>query len=145
MGKESNSFLFNVRNAVVTIKDVKLDINKVANALQVLKNSTVELINCTMTNEESYDGRGIVINSGGSVLIDGCNFSGLHVAVSCNSGSKVCLKNSNFQNCSFGIEAYENCALQIIGVHIEKCKKAGIFISQTVGNDQIGDISILEK
>ncbi|XP_034231190.1 protein nessun dorma [Thrips palmi] len=144
-GQESNSFLFNVRNAVVKIKNVKLDISKVASGLQVLKNSTVELVNCTITNDESCDGRGIVINCGGSVLIDGCKFDGLHVAVSCNSGSKVCIKNSHIRNCVFGIEAYENSELQIIGVSLAKCKEAGIFVSQTAGSEQTGDIGLLQK
>lgn len=134
-----------MRNAVVSIKNVKLDSSKVANAIQALKNSTIELINCTISNEESYDGRGIVINAGGSVVIDGCNISGLHVAVSCNSGSKVCIKNSYIQDCSFGIEAYENSEVQITGVTIAGCKDAGIFISQTAGNEQIGNLALLDK
>lgn len=103
-GRESNSYLFSVRNAIVKLKNVKLDASRVANALQILKNSTVELINCTISNGESTDGRGIVVNSGASVLIDGCNFTGLHVAVCCYPGSQVCIKNSNMKNCVFGIE-----------------------------------------
>lgn len=143
--KESNSFLFNVRNSIVKIKNVMLDTSKVANALQVLKNSTIELINCTIINEESIDGRGIVVNTGGSLLIDSCNFYGLHVAVNCNPGSKVSIKNSCIKNCTFGIDAYENSALEITGVSFVKCEEAGIFISQTVGNDQRGDINLLKE
>lgn len=145
VAKKSNNFLFSARNASIKFCNLKLDANLVSNALQILKNSNVEMNNCTVTGEVSKGSRGIVVNSGASVLLDGCNFSGLHVAVCCLPGSRVRIRNSCFQNCSFGIEAYESTELQINMVSIKNCKEAGLFISQFSGTDGTGSIKLLSK
>lgn len=102
--KESHSYLWIVRNATVKLQNIKLNANNVANALQVFKNTKIVLTNCEIISGGSLDGRGIVVNSGGSVLIDRCTFSGLRVAICCYSGSQVCIQNSKIQKCTIGIE-----------------------------------------
>lgn len=173
-GKESHSHIFNVRNAVVRLKNLKLDLSKVSSALQVLKNSTVELINCTITNGEAKDGRGIVVKQGGSVFVENCAFSGLHVAICSQSGSRVNIKSSKFVQCAYGVEVsmmfgespgfsmkfyyfcfsyvpflffpktFENSELLIDGSSFTNCEKAGIFVSHSGGYEN-GSISTLKK
>ncbi|KAK3910665.1 Protein nessun dorma [Frankliniella fusca] len=143
--KKSNNFLFNVRNAQIKFSNLKLSANIVANVLQLLKGSSVEMRNCVITDGGSKDGRGIVVNSGASILLDGCKFYGLHVALCCLNGSQVNIRNTSFENCAYGIEVYENSDLSVSMISIKNCKGAGFFVSQFDGKDETGSIELLSK
>lgn len=139
--REGEIVLFRI-DGDFTFESVTLDCSNVSSGI-VIPRGDVAFNNCAILDHSGSESKpAFVIYSGGKLTLDNSTINNFGTGISMKSGSELNVTgDSIIGNCSIGIEAEDECVLNLNEGCIVESKECGIML-ETVSNDMQDDTII---
>lgn len=144
---QTENMMFNV-NANVTFENLTFDAASTPCGILV-SSGKLTLVNCKIIGDElsSSTHQGFIVLGNSTLELINCTVTGFATAIVLNANAKLLLKSSVISNVNLGLKIYGTCAVSIEESEFQNCRDFGVSLEMESedGEDQYGSIEMLNQ